>query len=500
MVKIETLLKKPLDKLNGDEAGRVLVADLTTKYKNMVASNGRNAQGLLDDREKGQLVNGLSSSEDIARYNIYLYLVEFLTRYPDMNNTHVQTFENYYFRLYGFLSNSATAEDEYENALNMPLIVTEEQYKELCERERSYKGEWQLTPEKLFFNRLYEILDDYRQGKQTGINAAIDRTKTLPISNERVLEHYRDPFLGIGHFETEDGHREEEINPLIWQKLLAENELHYIEDVVFSKDVPTAFDILQDAELFYSSEQEGDKTTLFEFEKDYPEIYRFVWVQIRENIPGCEGLPMCDYFKPIISFKALADFNVFNYREKLNEFSGLNIDGYLDGYKGVAVIKVGRDLSSKVLRESFLSERLLAPDAKKIIREYIEAIEDAYIDITCTNAILHILGEKIGIPDVDVFEVDTTPYVVMMRALETLTARFSFLKRSGKTEGEQDAEVLSRQLGYLLFIAPLDMLTPNTKLIEQFTKKFDLDTITNRGIALITEMAQAVRHKLRGRS
>ena len=99
MSKIDTLLKKSKGKLTGDEVGRLMIADLIECYKHALTGGDVNT-GIFTEKEKTDLVNALEGKENIARYNKYRYLNDFLTRFPTLNALQEQIFDNYYFRLY----------------------------------------------------------------------------------------------------------------------------------------------------------------------------------------------------------------------------------------------------------------------------------------------------------------------------------------------------------------------------------------------------------------
>ena len=252
MTKVDTLLKKGKGKLTGDEVGRLMIADLIECYKQAFHGGDANS-GLFTDKEKTELVNAVEGREEIARYNKFRYLNDFLTRFPALSLANEQMFENYYFRLYSLLRQVHAAENEYFFDKFRPLIVTEERYKELVEQELEQKKSWSYTPESLFFDRLKAIIEDYKAGKRTGINAELDKLKTQPIKRARIRKFYWESGAN-GHYETQDGKTEKQVNPAIWQDLLAADELVFVDEREAPEDA-TAFDVLEYADCFYYSEE-----------------------------------------------------------------------------------------------------------------------------------------------------------------------------------------------------------------------------------------------------
>ncbi len=498
MLKVDTLLKKSKGKLTGDEVGRLMIVDLVECYKHSLTGGDVNT-GLFTDKEKTELVNAVEGREEIARYNKYRYLNDFLTRFPVLIFSREQMFENYYFRLYSLLKTARAAEDEYFFEKFRPLIVTEEKYKDLVAQELDDKKSWTYTPEKLFFDRLNAIITDYKAGKRTGLNAKIEATKRQPIKRERIKANY---WAGgeNGRYETRDGKTESQVNPAIWQELLNADELIFVEDRR-APESETAFDVLEYAENFYYSEETDSTETLAEFREDYPDIWAFVWEKLTANkaLSFLKGLSYEEYFTDCITLEELAKANVFDYRKELTNFSGISVNGY----SGVAVIKSGMfnektDALVRMPHYLFLAEHLLEGETEEIIADYIDTIKEALIAIYSYNAVIGILTEKLDIDGLDIFLADTRRYSDMIAVMNDLFAQFHYLSRCGKVPNERPAEELNAIFRELLKPIKIGELRPSEEIIARFKADFSLDTLEGKGLALTDQVAQAVKDAIAG--
>jgi len=498
MAKIDTLLKKSKGKLTGDEVGRLMIADLVECYKHSLTEGDVNT-GLFTDKEKTELVNAIEGKEEIARYNKYRYLNDFLTRFPVLIFSREQMFENYYFRLYSLLKTARAAEDEYFFEKFRPLIVTEEKYKELVAQELDDKKSWAYTPEKLFFDRLNAIIADYKAGKHTGLNAKLEATKRQPIKRERIKANYWASGEN-GRYETKDGKTESQVNPVIWQELLNADELIFVEDASAPEDA-TAFDVLEYAENFYYSVETDSTETLAEFREDYPAIWAFVWKKLTTNkaLSFLEGLSYEEYFTDCITLEELAKANAFDYRKELTSFSG----AFVNGYSGVAVMKSGEfneetEMLGRMPHYHFLAEHLLEGEIEEIIADYIDTIKESLIAIYSYNAVIGIIAKKLDIDGLNIFLADTHRYSDMIAVMNDLFTRFHDLSRCGKVPNERPAEELNAIFRELLKPIKIGELRPNEEIIARFKADFSLDTLEGKGLALTDQVAQAVNDAIAG--
>lgn len=498
MTKVDTLLKKGKGKLTGDEVGRLMIADLIECYKQAFHGGDANS-GLFTDKEKTELVNAVEGREEIARYNKFRYLNDFLTRFPALSLANEQMFENYYFRLYSLLRQVHAAENEYFFDKFRPLIVTEERYKELVEQELEQKKSWSYTPESLFFDRLKAIIEDYKAGKRTGINAELDKLKTQPIKRERIRKFYWESGAN-GHYETQDGKTEGQVNPAIWQDLLAADELVFVDEREAPEDA-TAFDVLEYADCFYYSEETDSTETLAELKEDFPTIWAFVW----KKLTSCKALAPLkdmsyeDYFTDFITLEELAKADAFDYRKELTTFSGLDISGY----SGVAVMKAGKlneetETLDRMPLYHLLAEHLLEGETEEIIADNIETQKNALIALYAYNAALDIISEKLGIEGLAIFKSDTSRYANMVAVLNDLFSQFYDLTRCGKVPDERPAEELNAIFKKLLKPIKIMELQPSEELIARMKAEFSLDALEGKGMAFTDEIAQSVKDAIKG--
>lgn len=117
------LANKPL---TGDEAGRIMILDLLSAYKDLM--DGGEGTGVLNDAEKTEIVSGLTSASDVQLFNDYKGVHDFLTTASAVYDSYAKTYEVYYWKLYHLLVITNYAEDENIFAAKSPVVMTKEQY------------------------------------------------------------------------------------------------------------------------------------------------------------------------------------------------------------------------------------------------------------------------------------------------------------------------------------------------------------------------------------
>lgn len=500
MKNIDQLLKKGKGKLTGDEVGRLMIADLIAAYKNALAAyknalTGGDVKGILTDKEKAELVNCLEGRENIIRYNKYRYLNDFLTRFPTLAGLQEQIFDNFYFRLYALLGNAKAAENEYWFDHFSPLIVTEEQYRELTAEQNAKDREETYSAMDIFGEFLLDVLNKYESGKRLKIRKDITKTKSQPIPNERIKANYYEKGEN-GHYETKDGETEKEVNPVVWQELLAAHELIFIDELEAPEDV-TAYDILQDAIGYYSP-----KEMLTEFKNDYPAIFSYVWgMMISEPalapIKGMTAEELTE--KPFITGLELANAGILDFKHRISEgYRGSDIS-----YCGVAVLKCGTYNTETATLDRmphyhFLSEHLLEGDTKEVIEAYIENLQNSLIELYSYNTALEIIREKLDIDGLEVFYSDMQDRKDQIEILNDVFEGFYSVNRDGRTPDEKPTEELRAELKEMLKPISIRRYQPSEEIIERFKNNFSLDALEGKGLAYTEEIAQAIRDTLEG--
>lgn len=121
---IQALLSK--QNLTGDEAGRLMILDLISAYKNL--ADGGEGIGILTDAEKTDIVNSLVFPDEIQRFNDYRGLHDYLTSAPVIAESYAKTYEVYHLKMLHLLSNMKRAEEENALLKLRPIVMTKKQY------------------------------------------------------------------------------------------------------------------------------------------------------------------------------------------------------------------------------------------------------------------------------------------------------------------------------------------------------------------------------------
>lgn len=506
MSKIDTLLKKSKGKLKGDEVGRLMIADLIECYKHALTGGDVNT-GLFSEKEKTELVNALEGKEEIARYNKYRYLNDFLTRFPTLNALQEQIFDNYYFRLYSLLKTAQSAEHEYWFDHFTPLIVTEEQYRELTAKQQAEERERTYTAFDIFLDFLNDVLMKYESGNRLKIRKDIDKTKSLPITNERIKKYYYDKGQN-GHYETEDGETESQVNPVVWREFFDAGLLKFVDEREAPEDAK-AFETLEDASAWYNpDENRGDyaetpnNNMLEEFKADFPSIYSYIWgMMIKE--PALEPIKKMTAEElttaPFITGLELANAGILDYKHRINEeYRGSDVN-----YCGVAVLKAGiynteTATLDRMPHYHFLSEHLLTGDTKDVIEEYLDTIANSLIQLYSYNTVLNLISEKLAIEGLEVFYSNMQDRQDRIAILNDLFEDFYSISRDGRTPDEKPTEELRAEIKELLPCIDIRKYRPTEELYNRLKDDFTLESLEGKGLAYTDEVANAIREAIEG--
>lgn len=112
--------------LNGAETGRLMILDLLSAYKDLLC--GGDGTGFMSDAEKIELVNRLTSSEDISRFNDFKGVHDYLTTFSAIFDSFAKTYEVCHWKLHHFLDDMKYSEEESAFSKTLPVIMTEKQY------------------------------------------------------------------------------------------------------------------------------------------------------------------------------------------------------------------------------------------------------------------------------------------------------------------------------------------------------------------------------------
>lgn len=426
---IDRLLKK--NNLTGWDIGRIMIADLLELYKKQLNGDREAKEGILSEKDKTTLVHGIETVEDSKQYGLFKYVHDFLTTIPMRIAYNQQLFENNSFKLHHILSLTHLAEEENTSRIyHTPLVVSPSQYEELKASYQAEEKAREYTPEQLFFNELERLVDLYNRGEAPeSFYNIIKAMENEPIDNKRVIDTFYTvaPKYTIGeggYYQTKDGKREEEVDPVLWFELLNYGEVEFIQENQLKEEFLKVWllPINSDSACynkclrgFYYSGCTGDTKTFTEFKKDYPTIYDYVWAILLKAIPALKECTGAKLFKPIITGEELYNKDLLSYRYKID--SKVN----KEGYRSIAVLQhplyntfdsdnnYSYTAPSSLLFDVYRAEKLI--DQQETIESLISQMGDALTEINCTNALLKILSDKVDLPDIySLLSTDITNY------------------------------------------------------------------------------------------
>lgn len=426
---IDRLLKK--NNLTGWDIGRIMIADLLEIYKKQLNGDIEAKEGILSEKDKVTLIHGIETVEDSKKYGLFKYVHDFLTTIPMRIAYNQQLFENNSFKLHHILSLTKLAEEENTDRIyHTPLVVSPSQYEDIKASYQTEEKAKQYTPEELFFNELERLVDLYNRGEAPeSFYNIIKAMESEPIDNKRIIENFYTvaPKYSTGeggYYQTKDGKRQEEVDPVLWFELLNFGEIEFIQENQLKEEflkvwlLPINSDEICYRDCikgFYYSGCTGDTKTFTEFKQDYPAIYDYVWAILLKAIPALKECTGAKLFKPCITGEELYSKDILNYRYKID--SEVN----KRGYRSIAVLQhplytthsndtnYSYTAPSSILFDVYRAEKLL--DQQDTIESLIKQMGDALTEINCTNVLLEILANRVDLPDIyNLLKTDTTNY------------------------------------------------------------------------------------------
>jgi hypothetical protein len=358
MVKeIQTLLKK--GKFSGDEVGQLMIQNLVATYKNYL--KGKEDQGLLTLAEMNTIINGIKKSEDIKRYNEYRHLLEYIANAIKAYMIYEGSAEEYLWRIYFSLSEMQHAEAENARSFRQPRIMTQKQYDELKKTEFDKKMSWGFSVNHFILHALDYYLNLYQDGKQTPLDKHFTAAK-------------KEPYV------FQDG------------------------------DNGTMFDLLENAEEYYSIDLVDHEGDIYDFMEDFPHLFKDLWKKLTtiKGLSFLKHIPKKKYLDDdLISFKDLYKNDIMDFKAWGDLFQPERCPG------GVAVLQPSNFYPREQIdeqgyykepesnwRKNFMAEAILEGETKDNLTRWLALHRGSLRECFVIQTTLKLIGEFTGNPEV----------------------------------------------------------------------------------------------------
>ena len=209
--RIKNLLKKK--KWTGKEVGQLLIASLLNDMKQLKQEE---KTPLFSQADFNKMESSLISDKDWTVYGVYRDLYSSILDTFNTARGLSDKFYNGYTHLYAQLREIENADDVQRSIDNVPLIVTESQYKRLKEEtEKDLRG-YQESYYSLLFSLLREFLSHEDKAPET-VKAAIEATKGIPAGKISFSSSYNEQ-KDRGYCTLPDGRRSDQMPDAEWRR------------------------------------------------------------------------------------------------------------------------------------------------------------------------------------------------------------------------------------------------------------------------------------------
>ena len=221
---INTLLNK--NGWTGAELGRLEIATVMRAYQR--ALNGeQDPQPEISREDFNRMVKTLEDPAQGKIYNGYLSVHDWISRASLLAMSQEQQAQLRFNELATPIEVAETAEQLYQYIAELPVIMTEKQYKELVDK----KTQEVLHPDEsgIFFNMfniMQEAIDYYVEllskdpRKKNPLKPLKKKLEKELVTDPRILSRYNE-VMGNGYYTLPDGRRSDEMTEEEWRKALA---------------------------------------------------------------------------------------------------------------------------------------------------------------------------------------------------------------------------------------------------------------------------------------
>lgn len=234
MLNIDRLLKKK--GWTGAELGKLELANTALAYKKAVEADNPEQEPAISRADFEKMLSTLKDPTEGRVYNGYISIHNWISNTMQVAIAQNQQAQLQFDKLWSFIQNAITAEDLYSYIEELPLIMTEKQYKETVEKrtEEILKPDGEDIADNVL-QLVFDALDYYIKLLETNPRA---KNPLKPLKKKLEKELVRDPHIlekynkvmGLGYYTLEDGTRSDKLSPREWRELITPTIFKLIDE------------------------------------------------------------------------------------------------------------------------------------------------------------------------------------------------------------------------------------------------------------------------------
>lgn len=234
MLNINRLLKKK--GWTGAELGKLELANTALTYQKAVESNNHAQEPAISRADSDKMLSTLTDPVEGRVYNGYISIHKWISNTMQIAIAQSQQAQLQFDKLWSFIQNAITAEDVYSYIEELPLIMTEKQYKETVEKrtQEILKPDGEPLADNVL-QLLFDTLDYYIKLLESNPRA---KNPLKPLKKKLEKELVRDPHIiekynrvrGLGYYTLEDGTRSDKVSPTEWRELVSPTIFKLIDE------------------------------------------------------------------------------------------------------------------------------------------------------------------------------------------------------------------------------------------------------------------------------
>ena len=208
----------------GEEVGRALIASLIHDVQSK--REGKDSQPLFTQAEFDRMENSLKDQFNFTSYGVFRDIYSSIVDCFNKGQGLYQQFYNGYYRYFLALEQVKNADKALADMEKCPLIMTQSQYDRTQEAAQDRKRVFKTSYRCIIFDMLQYYTGQYGEPTETptAISAALEKTKSEPVTNKRILENWNEDW-GEGYYSLEDGRRSDQMSKEEWQEALRQEWL-----------------------------------------------------------------------------------------------------------------------------------------------------------------------------------------------------------------------------------------------------------------------------------